>query len=355
MSSDQQSNCPKIDSLIPTFTFIGVNKKRNDKKETTAMRILILGATSMLAHETAKLFAKDGAEFVLVARSPEKLTAVADDLTVRGAKKVATILADLSDLTRHQEVLNEALGAFSGLDMVLVAYGTLGDQLLSQQNVEATLREWNNNCTSVISLLTLLANYFEQEGRGCLAVISSVAGDRGRQSNYIYGAAKAAVTVFLQGLRNRLAKKGVSVITIKPGMVDTPMTAHMPKSLLLADPQVVGRGIYQAMLKRREVVYLPGYWRYIMWIIKSIPEPIEDHEHAQPCEIGNQQAGIERLIVYEWSEKPFQQGKERKKGHSFGSVAMDGNSDVPNAIPIIPGEQQPSGRKRSWGMTIDEK
>lgn len=238
------------------------------------MRILILGATSMLAHETAKHFLneKDGAAFVLVARSPEKLASIANDLTVRGAREVTTIQADLSDLERHQEIVEAALKPYAGLDTVLVAYGTLGDQPFCEQHVDATMQEFTNNCTSVISLLTLLANYFEQQRHGCIAVISSVAGDRGRQSNYIYGAAKGAVTVFLQGLRNRLAKKGVTVVTIKPGMVATPMTAHMRKGLLFADPKAVGRGIHDAILKRKDVVYLPGYWRYIMWIIKAIPE-----------------------------------------------------------------------------------
>lgn len=241
------------------------------EKEQT-MRILILGATSALAHETAKLFARDGAELVLVARSPAKLNAVQGDLQVRGAQHVETILADLDDLTRHQEIIETALNHFSGFDMVLVAYGTLGNQQICEQSVDATLREFTTNCTSVISLLTLLANYFEQQGHGCITAISSVAGDRGRQSNYIYGAAKGAVTVFLQGLRNRLARKGVAVVTIKPGMVNTPMTAHMRKGLLFADPKAVARGIYRAMLKRKDVVYLPGYWRYVMWVIRSIPE-----------------------------------------------------------------------------------
>ena len=238
------------------------------------MRILILGATSMLAHETAKHFLKDkdGAEFVLVARSPEKLTTISDDLSVRGAQQVTTIQADLGDLSGHQELVEAALKPYAGLDVVLVAYGTLGDQQFCEQHVDATVQEFTNNCTSVISLLTLLANYFESQQRGCIAVISSVAGDRGRQSNYIYGAAKGALTVFLQGLRNRLTKKGVTVITVKPGMVATPMTAHMRKGLLFADPKVIGRGIHDAILKRKDVVYLPGYWRYIMWIIKAIPE-----------------------------------------------------------------------------------
>jgi decaprenylphospho-beta-D-erythro-pentofuranosid-2-ulose 2-reductase len=226
----------------------------------------------MLAHEAAKIFARNSADLVLVARSPHKLAAVQGDLCVRGARSVETVVADLADVARHQEVVEAALRPFSGLDMVLVAYGTLGDQQQSEQEVTVTLQEFNNNCTSVISLLTLLANYFEHQKRGCLAVISSVAGDRGRQSNYVYGAAKGAVTIFLQGLRNRLASKGVAVVTIKPGMVDTPMTAHMPRSRLFASAETVGQGIYQAMMKRKDVVYVPGYWRYIMWIIRSIPE-----------------------------------------------------------------------------------
>lgn len=238
------------------------------------MRILILGATSALAHETAKYFAKDGASLVLVARSPEKLLAVRDDLKVRGAKEIETIEADLTDLSRHKEVLEAALKPFAGLDMVLVAYGTLGNQQLCEQDVEAVLQEFTTNATSVIALTTLLANYFEAQKRGCIAVISSVAGDRGRQSNYVYGAAKGAVTVFLQGLRNRLAKKGVAIVTIKPGMVDTPMTAHMRKGLLFASAKKVGHGIYDAMLKHKDVAYVPGYWRLVMMIIKSIPEPI---------------------------------------------------------------------------------
>lgn len=238
------------------------------------MRVLILGATSALAHETAKCFAADGASLVLVARSAAKLQTIRDDLRVRGAKEIETIEADLTDVTRHKDILEAALKPFAGLDMALVAYGTLGDQQLCERDVEATLREFATNATSVIALTTLLANYFEAQKRGCIAVISSVAGDRGRQSNYVYGAAKGAVTVFLQGLRNRLARCGVTILTIKPGMVDTPMTAHMRKGLLFASAQKVGQGIYDAMLKHKDVVYVPGYWRFVMLIIKSIPESV---------------------------------------------------------------------------------
>ncbi|HVB74651.1 MAG TPA: SDR family oxidoreductase [Ktedonobacteraceae bacterium] len=238
------------------------------------MKILIIGATSAIAHETAKCFARDGAELFLVGRSSEKLAAVRDDLNVRGAKRAETRALDLSELDQHQEMIQSAIETLDGLDMVLIAHGTLGDQRLSQENVTKTLEEFTTNCTSVISLLTLLANYFEPRKRGCIAVISSVAGDRGRQSNYVYGAAKGAVTVFLQGLRSRLAKSGVAVVTIKPGFVDTPMTASVRKGLLFASPRKVGEGIYHAMLKGKEVVYLPWFWRPIMLIVKSVPEPV---------------------------------------------------------------------------------
>ncbi|MGH2494053.1 MAG: SDR family oxidoreductase [Ktedonobacteraceae bacterium] len=238
------------------------------------MKILIIGATSAIAHETAKCFAKDGAELFLVGRSSEKLEAVQNDLKVRGAKRAESYVLDISQLDRHQEMIEAAIESLDGLDMALIAHGTLSDQRLSQENVTKTLEEFTTNCTSVISLLTLLANYFEPRKHGCIAVISSVAGDRGRQSNYVYGAAKGALTVFLQGLRGRLAKSGVAVVTIKPGFVDTPMTASIRKGPLFASPRKVGQGIYHAMLKGKEVVYLPWFWRPIMLIVKSIPEPV---------------------------------------------------------------------------------
>ncbi len=238
------------------------------------MKILIAGATSAIAHETAKCFARDGAELFLIARNTEKLEDVSNDLKVRGAKRTETFLLDLSDLDRHQEMIQTAINTLDGLDMVLIAHGTLGDQQLCQQNVAKTIEELTTNFTSVISLLTILANYFELQKRGCIAVISSVAGDRGRRSNYVYGTAKGGVTVFLQGLRSRLSQSGVTVVTVKPGMVDTPMTASMKKGLLFAQPGKVGKGVYEAMMKGKEVVYLPWFWRPIMLIIKIIPEPI---------------------------------------------------------------------------------
>ncbi len=237
-------------------------------------KVIIIGATSAIAHETAKCFAKEGAQLFLVARSAEKLAIVADDLKVWGAKSIETAVQDLNELEQHEQLLEKAISSLDGVDVLLIAHGTLGNQQKCQLSVAETMRELNTNALSVISLLTLAANYFEQQRHGTIAVISSVAGDRGRKSNYVYGTAKAAVTAFLQGLRNRLSSSGVAVLTIKPGFVATPMTASLKQGLLFASSATVGRGIYTAIQKRRDVVYLPAFWRLIMLVVKTIPEPV---------------------------------------------------------------------------------
>lgn len=244
------------------------------KQSKVDRKVLIVGATSAIAHETAKLFANDGTELFLVGRSSEKLAAVRDDLIVRGSKRVATFLLDVNEVKRHEELVDSALRTLGRIDIVFVAHGTLGDQEMCGRSVTETLNELNTNCISVISLLTILANYFEEQKRGMIVVITSVAGDRGRKSNYVYGTAKGAVNIFLQGLRNRLHRIGVSVVTIKPGFVDTPMTASMKKNFLLADPRSVGKGIYRAIGKGKDVAYIPWFWHPIMALVRSIPETV---------------------------------------------------------------------------------
>ncbi len=236
--------------------------------------ILVLGATSAIAKHTMRLFAADEHSLYLVARNESKLSSMKQDMLVRGATDVHYETLDLADSKQHEDLINRATKTMGSIDTVLIAYGTLADQSKSEESYENTFKELQINCLSVISLLTILANQMEQQGSGSIAVISSPSGDRGRQSNYIYGTAKGALTIFLQGLRNRLAKSKVHVLTIKPGFVDTPMTKDFKKGFLWANPKVISKGIYNAIKKKREVIYLPFFWRYIMMIIKSIPEKI---------------------------------------------------------------------------------
>ena len=197
-------------------------------------RVLVFGATSAIAHAVSRRYAADHASIVLVGRRAEPLAANATDLRVRGAADVRTALLDAHDLPRHAEVIATAFAAFGGFDAVLVAWGVLPDQAASERSAEIAVVSFDTNARSVIALLTELANRFESQGHGAIAVLSSPAGDRGRASNYTYGAAKAAVTVFASGLRNRLHAKGVRVLTIEPGFVDTPMTASFTKGPLWA-------------------------------------------------------------------------------------------------------------------------
>lgn len=234
--------------------------------------ILICGATSAIAQETARLCARDGDRLFLVGRDPEKIQAVARDLSVRGAGKVDHFVADLNDVDLHELMIREAVGSLGGLDVVLIAHGTLSDQKGCEGDYRRAEREFRTNFLSVVSLLTPIANLFEHQRGGSIAVISSVAGDRARQSNYIYGTAKGAVSLFVQGLRNRLYPKGVHVLTVKPGFVDTPMTARLEKNVLFASPEDVARGIYRAIAGKKDVVYLPGWWRIVMIIVRHIPE-----------------------------------------------------------------------------------
>lgn len=237
-------------------------------------KILIVGATSAIAEATARLFAARGDSLYLLARNTERLETMAQDLTIRGAESVLFGRFEANDFDSHEALLDAAVDALGGCDVALLAHGSLPDQKACEQDFRLALDEINTNAISVISLLTHLANRFERQGHGSLAVIGSVAGDRGRQSNYVYGTAKAAVAVFLQGLRNRLHKAGVHVLTIKPGFVDTPMTAGFPKGILWEKPESVARDIFKSIAVGKNVVYTPGFWRVIMLIIKSIPETI---------------------------------------------------------------------------------
>ena len=238
-------------------------------------RILIIGATSAIATACARTWASQNCTLFLVARDPEKLAQHAADLSARGAASVTTHTMDATNLGAHNNMIECARATLSTFDIVLIAHGTLSDQFACEKSSATAIAEFNTNAVSVIALLTALAPIFEQQRNGTLAVISSVAGDRGRPSNYYYGAAKGAVSICCQGLRARLYKVGATVLTIKPGFVDTPMTRHLNlPARLLATPEGVARSILRAIDKRKSVLYTPYWWAYIMLIIKLIPEPI---------------------------------------------------------------------------------
>jgi len=234
--------------------------------------ILIVGATSAIAEATARRYALRGSKLFLLARNSERLSTMAADLKIRGAAEVYTAVFDANDFASHQSTLSAVNDALGHIDIVLIAHGTLSDQKACEASVASTLHELTTNAMSAIALLTLLANQMELKRHGSIAVISSVAGDRGRQSNYVYGTAKSAVSTFLQGLRNRLYKSNVHVVTIKPGFVNTPMTAAFPKGPLWASAETIAIGIEKAIDKKKDVVYLPGFWWLILMLIRLVPE-----------------------------------------------------------------------------------
>ena len=236
------------------------------------LRIVIVGASSAIAEATARCYAARGARLFLIARQSQRLEDMASDLKVRGAADVAFATLDVNQLDAHSDVLTQAWTWLGEVDAMLIAHGTLPDQNACEASAELAVKEFNTNGTSTIALMTVAANRFEVQRHGTLAVISSVAGDRGRQSNYLYGSAKAAVTAFTSGLRQRLAKVNVNVLTIKPGFVDTPMTRDFKKGALWAKPEGIARGIVRATDRGRSVIYLPWFWLPIMLIIRHVPE-----------------------------------------------------------------------------------
>lgn len=237
-------------------------------------KILIIGATSAIAQEVAKIYAHENAELFLWGRNSQMLEIISQDLKVRGAAKVTTLSHDLNDFSCHEKFIADIWNQLARVDVTLLAHGILGNQKKAEEDQTELLHILNSNFVSHASLLTFIAQKMKQQGSGTIAVISSVAGDRGRQSNYVYGSAKAAKTAFTDGLRNKLFQFGVHVLNIKLGFVDTPMTKEIKKGLLWATAPAIAKGIVAAVEAKKDTVYLPFFWRYIMLIIKSIPERI---------------------------------------------------------------------------------
>ncbi len=234
--------------------------------------VLIIGATSAIAEAIARIFAQRGDQLYLVARNMHRLNAIAKDLSIRNGTTFDFAQLNVNEVEVHEQLINKAFNALGKIDIVLIAHGTLPEQKVCESDVGITLEELNTNATGTISLLTHIANKLEKQKSGSIAVITSVAGDRGRQSNYVYGTAKGMVSIFLQGLRNRLHSSNVHVIDIRPGFVDTPMTADFKKGMLWVKPDVIAAKIVAAIDKKKHTVYVPFFWQLIMLAIKLVPE-----------------------------------------------------------------------------------
>ena len=237
--------------------------------------ILILGATSAIAKAFCHLAAQKASPLILAGRDDAELQRMATDLQIRYQTAVCVEHFDALDWDGHADFFRRCLDHCQGrLAGVVLCYGQLDEQRTTEIDVTAARRTIDVNFTSAVSILNLVAEQLASQKSGFIAAISSVAGDRGRQSNYTYGAAKSALATYLQGLRNRLHPAGVHVLTVKPGFVDTPMTHGIlkPNSPLVASRERVARDIDRAIRRRRNVIYTPWYWWGIMTIIRSIPE-----------------------------------------------------------------------------------
>jgi decaprenylphospho-beta-D-erythro-pentofuranosid-2-ulose 2-reductase len=243
--------------------------------EARLERVVVFGASSAIAQAVIRQLAGTRAELFLVARSAGKLEAVVADAKVRGARTVSSEVADLNDIHAHAGVLDRAFASLGRVDLILLAQGTLAtsDACETSPSLAELLLLSNFNAPALLCQAAGL-RLAQAQGAGTLAVIGSVAGDRGRQSNYAYGAAKGGLAIFLAGLRNRLFARGVHVLTIKPGFVDTPMTEGMRRGALFASPDRVARDILRAAVRGRNEIYTPSYWRLIMAVIRLVPERI---------------------------------------------------------------------------------
>ena len=282
MSPAPASTLPGADTATePTLNLRREPQQRRPAQASLPLdapqRILVLGATSGIAEATIRIWANRGESLFLIGRNPERLNAVAADARTRGAHFVETAVADLDNTAQHPELLAHAINALGGLDVAYVAVGVLGDQSRAERNFADTGHILHTNLVAPASLLTWLANYCAQRHSGTLAVLTSVAGERGRKSNYIYGSSKAGLSVFVDGLRNRVDREGVRVITIKPGPVKTAMTEGMRGESKFADVNKVAATIVKSIdkgPKGADVLYVPGIWRIIMAVIRIIPERV---------------------------------------------------------------------------------
>jgi decaprenylphospho-beta-D-erythro-pentofuranosid-2-ulose 2-reductase len=240
------------------------------------VRVIVLGATSAIAEATARLYAGEGAELLLVARNGQRAAAIADDLRLRGTARVVVITHDLADTADVATDFARFVAALGGVDHVLLAYGVLGDQHAEERDPATAAATLEVNFTSAALWVLAAADILERQGQGSLVVLGSVAGDRGRRGNFVYGAAKAGLATLVEGIAHRFANSGPRAVIVKPGPVITPMTegfAHR-KGAMWATPEKIAAIVRRAADRGGPVVYAPWFWRWVMLVVRSLPAPI---------------------------------------------------------------------------------
>jgi short-subunit dehydrogenase len=237
--------------------------------------VLIAGASSGIGRAVAGQWAAAGNNILLAGRDLDDLGRTAADLSLRYGIRAEALPLDVLDFSRHAAFFSEALAKAEGrIDGVVIAHGLLPDQAEAQTNLDVLRSTIDTNYTSAASLLNLIAGDFEKRRSGFICVVTSVAGDRGRQSNYVYASTKAGLTAYLQGLRQRVAKANVSVTNVKPGFVDTAMIWGKPGVFWVAPPERIARDTYRAVRRGRGEIYTPWFWRWVMLLVRSIPDVV---------------------------------------------------------------------------------
>jgi len=239
------------------------------------LRVILLGATSSIAMATARIYAAEGATILLVGRAMGRLEQTSADLKSRGAGRVEIAICDLATPDDAPGQLQGFVDQIGGVDHIILAYGILGDQHAAERDIEHAEEILRVNFNSAAAWCLASADMLERQARGTLVVIGSVAGDRGRRANYIYGASKSGLAILVQGIAHRFANKGPRAVLVKPGPTITPMTEGMNRSgLLWARPEQIAAVVHAAALRGGPVAYAPGFWRYIMLAIRNIPSRI---------------------------------------------------------------------------------
>ena len=236
-------------------------------------KILIIGATSKVATQVAKRLARSNRVFLL-ARDPKKIANVARAVNQPQAWQRCV---DFTDIAQTSKVIQQAWDDADGLDIVFIAHGLLGEQIPTEHEYAKAHAIIETNFTSVVAQLITISNLMERQGYGKIAVITSVAGDRGRPRNYTYGAAKGALSIYLQGLRSRLWKSEVEIYNFKMGPVDTPMTMNHKKDFSFSTAEKVAQHMVKALGGTRYTVYVPSFWWFVMWVVRWLPEVIFQH------------------------------------------------------------------------------